>query len=71
MNNVPDSYDGDANFGIGESCEACGDPLTEHRCSSCGELLACDDCGDTDTQVCEECGAEEERIGVALDVEEI
>lgn len=67
--NLPPGYRGEDNYGVGECCELCGDPLTTHKCCDCGELLECDDCGVTDTQTCSDCKVEAERIGKALDGE--
>jgi hypothetical protein len=54
LNNVPDDYDGDANFGAGECCPACGDPLSGHICEACGEPTACDE------NYCEDCEADQD-----------
>jgi hypothetical protein len=67
VNNVPDDYDGDANFGVGDCCESCGDPLSGHNCSYCGEPLDCADTGNPDTQICVECSDREKEIEEALD----
>lgn len=52
-NNLPDDwgrFEGDATFGVGPCCDACGDPLSAHVCEECGELA---DCGN---ELCDECG---------------
>jgi hypothetical protein len=65
--NLPGDYRGEDNFGVGECCELCGDPLTSHNCSTCGELLDCEECGDPDDQLCLECKDQADEIGKALD----
>jgi hypothetical protein len=70
VKNLPDDwgrYEGDATHGVGECCDQCGDPLTGHNCSSCGELLPCDETGDIEMQLCIECADHSKDIEEALD----
>lgn len=55
LSNVPDDwgrFEGDKTFGVGECCDACGDPLSVHVCRECGELADCyeDYCEDCEDQ---------------------